>query len=254
MLSLDDWHERYSQQAGWTAGLRLYIFNQLQIDSKSRWLEVGCGTGAVLQHLPVSSHQDAGVCGLDIALPALRFCRRALPESLLVCGDAHKLPFASASFDVIVCHFLLLWLSNPEDAIAEMAAVARPGGYVVVLAEPDYGNRVDYPPPLEALGKLQTRALQDQGADPFIGRRLGRLLHQAGLQDIHVGVLGGEWRMGAPGTTWDVEWKVLTADLQDQVTPEQLAYFRSADQTAWENGERILFIPTFYGWGRPVRN
>jgi len=250
MLSLVDWHERYSQQAGWTAGLRRYIFNQLQIHSSSRWLEVGCGTGAVLQELPDPSHQDAGVYGLDIALPALHFCRKVLPESWLVCGDAHNLPFARASFDVIVCHFLLLWLKNPAKAIVEMAAVARPGGYVVVLAEPDYGSRVDFPPAMEALGKLQTGALQKQGADPFIGRRLGRILHQAGLQDIHMGVLGGEWRIGSPRSTWEGEWKVLTADLQDQVTPEQLVCFQAADRAAWENGERILFIPTFYGWGK----
>jgi SAM-dependent methyltransferase len=58
-------------------------------------------------------------------------------------ADRHTLPFQPV-FDVTFCHFLLLWVSNPEKVVAEMGRVTRPGGSVR-LAEPDYGGRIDYP-------------------------------------------------------------------------------------------------------------
>jgi hypothetical protein len=134
-----------------------------------------------------------------------------------------------------------------------MARVTRPGCAVLVLAEPDYGGRIDSPAELTILGKLQTEALRRQGADPETGRKLASLLRDAGLKDIEIGVLGGQWRGNTSVNNWQSEWEILANDLQDLLSAQELARLRVKDITARQSGERILFVPTFYAWGRVGR-
>ena len=131
-----------------------------------------------------------------------------------------------------------------------MRRVTKGGGWVLALAEPDYGGRIDYPIRFEEIGKLQTRALIDQGVDPMIGRRLRELFSQAGLIDIRAGVLGGEWMGSQSQEDLDSEWQTIAADLQHELSHEAIEGYRTADAEAWRSGTRILFIPTFYAIGR----
>jgi SAM-dependent methyltransferase len=50
-------------------------------------------------------------------------------------GDAHRLPFADNSFDVVTCQTVLIHLHEPLEALREMARVVKPGG-IVICAEP----------------------------------------------------------------------------------------------------------------------
>jgi SAM-dependent methyltransferase len=50
-------------------------------------------------------------------------------------GDAHRLPFADASFDVVTCQTVLIHVNDPVAALREMARVVKPGG-AVICAEP----------------------------------------------------------------------------------------------------------------------
>jgi SAM-dependent methyltransferase len=236
-----DWHTRYVQQAQWTAALRSYWLQQAGVSAASRVLEVGCGTGAVLAGLP---GQPVGV---DIDPAALAQAARNAPQARLARGNALRLPFPDGAFDVALAHFLLLWVKHPLQALAEMRRVVRPGGWVMALAEPDYGGRVDYPEAGAALGRLQTTALQAQGADPFIGRKLRALFVQAGLREVRGGVLGGEWGPTPDGA--QTEEAVLRADLEHAAAPEALDAWLAQDQAAWQQGERTLFVPTFYALG-----
>jgi hypothetical protein len=122
------------------------------------------------------------------------------------------------------------------------------------MAEPDYDGRIDYPQELSVLGEWQVEALRAQGANPHIGRRLASLLSQAGLVGIEAGVLGGEWSGPPSYAEWEQEWQVLRADVE--LLPEarqQRSLFdelQALDRRAWKRGERTLFVPTFYAWGR----
>jgi SAM-dependent methyltransferase len=252
-LSADDWHARFSQQAGWTRPARQYLFSRLGLKPGSRVLETGCGTGAVLVEL---EHAAAGgLHGLDIRLDYLQLAQQHTPAARLTAGDAHHLPYANDSFDAACCHFLLLWVSEPGQVVAELARVTRPDGAVLLMAEPDYGGRIDYPYELAILGKWQGQALSRAGANPQIGRRLSALLSRAGLVQVESGVLGGQWA-GAPSQgEWQLEWQVLRADLEQLpgLLPGRRAEIdalQEIDRQAWQRGERVLFVPTFYAWGR----
>jgi SAM-dependent methyltransferase len=252
-LSPEEWHSRFSQQAGWTSQLRRYLLDQLIPDGSLRMLEAGCGTGSVLAE--IEGDPASGLYGLDINQDHLRLAGQHAPRAHLTTGDVCCLPYTAGAFDAAICHYLLLWVNDPQQAVAEMARVVRPGGAVILMAEPDYGGRIDYPHELAVLGEWQTKSLRIQGANPLIGRRLAGLLSQAGLIQIESGALGGSWK-GAPGAhELELEWKVLRADLEQLpgVLPSrqaEIAALEATDHLAWSRGERVLFVPTFYACGR----
>jgi SAM-dependent methyltransferase len=105
-------------------------------------------------------------------------------------ADAYALPFGNGSFEVVYCSFLMLWLEDPVKAVKEMARVSR--GWVICLAEPDYGARIDHPPELESAGRALVRDLESLGADPFVGRKLRAIFSEAGLA-AEIGVHQGVW-------------------------------------------------------------
>jgi SAM-dependent methyltransferase len=247
-LTIEQWHERYTEQARWTASLREFIFKQINIGSAGAVLEVGCGTGAVLSSLP-----DSGKCirfGLDILLDPLLFARNSPTPSHYLCGDGVHLPFADASFDVTYCHYLLLWLASPLQVLQEMRRVTRPGGYVAALAEPDYSSRLDHPASFQLLGQLQNQALKQQGVDLTAGRKLPGLFSTTGLHDVQSGVSGFQREAGTLPDWFDSEWQIIEHDLQESLPLDQLMALRAQDKLAWLDGSRVLWVPTFYAFAR----
>ncbi|GAB4488501.1 MAG: hypothetical protein Fur0016_14270 [Anaerolineales bacterium] len=242
-----NWHIRYQQQARWTEPLRAYLFEKAGLAAARQILELGCGTGALLQSLPVKP--GAAIHGADWNLPAVIEASAHAPSACLLCADAHCLPYPNAAFDLTFCHYLLLWVKNPAQVLAEMRRVTRPGGAVLALAEPDYGARIDYPPALEPLGRRQTESLLRQGADPQMGRKLAGLFAGAGLRQVETGILGSEWR-NSTLIEQNLEWDVLQADLAGYLPAQDIEKMKELDETAWRTGQRVLFVPTFFAWGR----
>ncbi|HET8706213.1 MAG TPA: hypothetical protein VFM46_07930, partial [Pseudomonadales bacterium] len=139
--------------------------------------------------------------------------------------------------------------SNPAQILREMARVTRLGGAVLALAEPDYGGRIDFPAELATLGRWQAEALQAQGADPQMGRKLAGLFASAGIKDVETGVMGGEWRMPLHAEERAMEWAVLESDLTGHFPESDIQKLKELDITSTQSGARILFVPTFYAWG-----
>lgn len=240
-------HRRFLQQAGWTASLRAHLLSRAHWENAHAVLEVGCGTGAILQGLAAAGTKL--VAGVDINPARLAEARQAASRASLICADGLQLPFADRSFDLAVCHFYLLWVSDALLALQEMRRVTRPGGMVLALAEPDYTHRIDLPAGLERLGALQTRALRAQGADPGVGARLPSLFMRAGLRKVFSGLVGGEWTAGTVPDGWQEEWETLERDLKDCLPDEELKLLKKQDERAWQKGERVLYVPTFYAGG-----
>jgi SAM-dependent methyltransferase len=249
MLTIEDWHLRYLKQSTWTAQARKYCLSQINIPSGSRILEVGCGTGAITSS--IKSSIQTQIFGLDIQVKNALFAQKSDSESHFTCGDAFYLPYQSATFHVVYCHFLLMWIIDPIKVLLEMRRVVHSGGYILAFAEPDYGGRLDNPEDFSHIGQLQTQALQKKGADPYIGRRLSTLLVTVNLDEVHSGVLGGQWQ-AEPNLDSDLEfeWRVLKSDLVTQMTQIEWDKLIKKDIKARQMGVRILYIPTFYAWGK----
>jgi ubiquinone/menaquinone biosynthesis C-methylase UbiE len=240
-----NWHQRYVQQAGWTRELRNYLFDKAGLEKAKRVIEVGCGTGAVLADLST----PAMIHGLDLDRAALYECRLHAPGVVLTLGDGHSLPFSDESFDISFCHFLLLWVVNPLQAVSELKRVTRRGGSILALAEPDYSARIDQPGELAQLGQWQTESLERQGAHPSFGGQLAETFQKAGINLLETGPIQDQNRMRSAEERRQ-EWNVLEADLAGLVPAGEVQRLKSLDEKAWERGERILHVPTFFAWGK----
>ncbi len=248
MLSAHDWHTRYTQQAGWTRAMRHYIFRRLDLNIGKRVLELGCGTGAITTDL--SGTVDADVYGLDINYNFLELGHSVDRQTRYTCADANHLPFASDSFDAVVCHFFLLWIRDIPALFREIRRIIKTGGSIAALAEPDYGGRIDFPDSLYELGQWEAIALGSQGANPNIGRRLMAEFVSAGFEQVETGLMGGQWKPSFDKSAFDQEWKIIESDLTVMVSPARLQALRRMDEVAYRKGERILYVPTFFALGK----
>jgi ubiquinone/menaquinone biosynthesis C-methylase UbiE len=245
ILTAEEWHNRFTQQAGWTRELRAHLLKSFSFSARDNILEVGCGTGAILSQ----SNLPGKKYGLDINISYLFLAKQNLPDAYLTESDAHFLPFATNSFNLSLCHYFLLWVNSPFTVLQEMHRVTQPGGAIIAFAEPDYGGRIDYPHELDQLGNWQKQALQRQGANTCMGRQLTSLFHKVGLKNIQTGILGGRWSDSITQGELETEWKVIRNDLTGAIDANKLDELQKLDKRAWKKGERVLFVPTFYGIG-----
>ncbi len=97
-------------------------------------LEIGVGTGLTLPYFP----PDKRVVGVDLSEDMLQVAGRKVRERGLgaVTGlsvmDACRLGFPNESFDAVTAQFVITLVPSPEQALAEMDRVLRPGGEIVI--------------------------------------------------------------------------------------------------------------------------
>jgi SAM-dependent methyltransferase len=96
---------------------------------KGRVLDAACGTGRHTAFLVERGHD---VTGLDATPAMLDLAKERVPEARFVRGDLRRMPFASDSFDAVLCALALTHLPTLQPALGELARVVRPGGDVVL--------------------------------------------------------------------------------------------------------------------------
>jgi ubiquinone/menaquinone biosynthesis C-methylase UbiE len=98
-------------------------------------LETSVGTGLNFQYLP----REAKLTGLDLSPEMLANCaenlRRWKLEADLILGNAERLPFADASFDVVFHVGGINFFNDRARAIQEMIRVCKPGGHLLIADE-----------------------------------------------------------------------------------------------------------------------
>lgn len=99
-------------------------------------LDVATGPAGVA--LALRSATRSHVVGLDLTASMLERARsniegRGERDVHLVQGRAEELPFADNTFDAVTFSYLLRYVENPDDTLAELARVLRPGGMLASL-------------------------------------------------------------------------------------------------------------------------
>jgi SAM-dependent methyltransferase len=130
----DGFEGRAADWLAWarTAGFDAYwsyrdAFFALVPPPAGRTLEVGCGEGRVSRDLTVRGHR---VTALDASPTLLRAAAESDPASEYVLGTAEALPFADASFALVVAYNVLMDVADMPAAVAEAARVLEPGGHL----------------------------------------------------------------------------------------------------------------------------
>ncbi len=102
-------------------------------------LDAGCGQGELARAMLATAGGDLrSMVALDLSDAALAFVRRAAPEARRVLGQGERLPFASASFDIVLCSGNLEHFLDPERGARELARVCRADGTVWILLPNSY--------------------------------------------------------------------------------------------------------------------
>jgi SAM-dependent methyltransferase len=241
-LTLEEWDAQFARQAGWTRGTRTYLYRRANLLRAARVLDVGSGTGVVTEE--VAARTEGQVIGVDVDPEMVAFAQGRGGRAAYRHGDAHDLPFHGGWFDVVTCHFVLMWCHDPAKVAQEMVRVTRAGGTLLVCAEPDYGGRIDYPD--LPLGHWQGEALRREGADPWLGRKLRGLFALPAVREVDMGVIPGLWDLNTLRAEFDAEWALWERSLDGLVAPEEMARLKAADLAAIEAGARLAFMPVFY--------
>jgi phosphatidylethanolamine/phosphatidyl-N-methylethanolamine N-methyltransferase len=97
-------------------------------------LEIGVGTGLTLPYFTPGSN----VFGADLSFDMLKVAHRKVATQKLahvrglMVMDACRLGFGSECFDAVTAQFVITLVPNPEQALAEMDRVLKPGGEIVI--------------------------------------------------------------------------------------------------------------------------
>lgn len=124
-----DYDRRWSFYIGATIRETL---SRIDLQPDDRVLDVGCGTGVLLEGL---SNTISGtlLAGVDPSADMLAVARQRLDETVsLKQGCAEKLPFPDGAFDVVISTNALHCFRNPPGALLEMYRVLAPDGRIAI--------------------------------------------------------------------------------------------------------------------------
>ena len=95
-----------------------------------RFLEIGCGTGFVLQGIAAAS-PELELYASEVSARALPYAGRRVPRAQLFQMDARSIPYAD-HFDVIGMFDVLEHIQDDERVLSQVCRALRPGGGLMV--------------------------------------------------------------------------------------------------------------------------
>ena len=157
-----------------------------QLDSTSKILDCGVGTGAFSLALLDSIEQPAHVSGIDISYPMLTHAQRMLKHRCttldLRWGNIRHLPFADNSFDTVIFAHVLEHMAEPTETLREMVRVLKPGAPLIASV------------PRKGLGqRLISLYWHNRGYTPV---QMNAFLQAAGLKTV------GSFNYGTGWSRW----------------------------------------------------
>lgn len=130
---MDTWEDggTYDGYMGrWSRHLADEFVRWLGVPVGSRWIDVGCGTGALAEAIAQSASPES-VAGIDPSPGFIAAARMRVGDGAdLRVGDAQSLPFDDASFDAAASAIALNFVPDPGLAVRDMARVVAKGGVV----------------------------------------------------------------------------------------------------------------------------
>ena len=126
----------------WSRPVAQEFIHWLAIPENSRWLDVGCGTGALSQAILEMANPEK-VKGIDRSEGYVEFSRSRVsnPRAKFEVGNAQSLQVESSTYNVAVSGLVLNFVPRPDQMIAEMARAVRDNGMVALYVW-DYAGKM----------------------------------------------------------------------------------------------------------------
>ncbi|MDP9349961.1 MAG: class I SAM-dependent methyltransferase [Chloroflexota bacterium] len=134
--------EAYEPYVGrWSRIVAREFLAWLAVPPGGRWLDVGCGTGA-LSRIILEMASPSEVLGVDPSVEYVAYAEAHTPDphARFTVGDAQALPVLSTAYDAVVAGLVLNFVPDPAAAVAEMTRAARRSGGVVGAYVWDYAG------------------------------------------------------------------------------------------------------------------
>ena len=198
--------ERYVGR--WSRLVAREFVTWLDVASGARWLDVGCGSGALTETV-LAEAEPASIEGVDTseAFVAYAASRVTDPRASFAVADAQALDRPDAAYDAVASSLVLNFLPDPARGAAEMRRVVRPGGVVA-------GYVWDYAGEMQLMRRFWDAAaeLDPAAADLDEGRRMAGC-NPAGLEALFAGAGLEEVETRA------IDVPTVFADFDDYWTP-----------------------------------
>ncbi|NPD88362.1 MAG: methyltransferase domain-containing protein [Asgard group archaeon] len=172
------YYEEFVKEIHFSRSFRKQIYETIELKKAKRILEIGSRIGIISQELREFS--DAQITAIDADHLMIAEASDRVKGVEFFRSSEDKLTMRDESFDAVICHYFFIWKPKPFASLMEMIRVCKKGGYIVALAEPDYGGWIEHPN--LGLGEYHQKAIKQHGGNPNFGRSLQSIFSSAGLE------------------------------------------------------------------------
>ncbi len=129
-----DWDEMRALELP-AAAVEQALLDLLPVEGNGRLLDIGTGTGRMLELLAprVSAALGVDASRAMLALARARLAKPGLSHCAVRLADMYRLPLGDAGYDLVMLQMVLHHAEDPASVLAEAARVLRPGGSLVVV-------------------------------------------------------------------------------------------------------------------------
>jgi ubiquinone/menaquinone biosynthesis C-methylase UbiE len=186
------WTDRQQAQDTLLAPVSEILIDRAKAKAGERIVDVGCGCGATAIAFAQKVGPTGHVLGIDISAPMLARARQLAPSGMpvdFILGDATVYPFVSASFDLLVSRFGVMFFAEPAVSFANLRGALRPTGRLTFACWREPRDNPWIMMPLQAVYKHAPKLPQlgpdDPGPFAFASEaRVNRILGEAGFSKI----------------------------------------------------------------------
>ncbi len=214
--------------------------------TEGRYLDVGCGPGALTGELVIRLGAGA-VSAVDPSEPFLSAVRDRYPGVDVQCAPAEELPYSTGSFDGSLAQLVVHFMEDPVAGLCEMRRVTRPLGVVAACVWDHAGGSGPLSSFWEAARSLDP-GVDDESGRPGTRRGdLGRLFEAAGLVRIEEASVA----VSVEHVTFDDWWEPFTLGVGPAgsytatLGPDRLDRLR---QIAQDMHPDVPFVVTAQAW------
>ncbi len=226
------------------AALRERYFDRVELPSRGRIHELGCGTGAVCRAIASRPGFQGTIVGSDLSAILIEKAKKLSAEAKLQNiefyqadgqgSDAHE-----GQYDMVLAHTVISHVADPMAFLQEALRLTKPGGKVVIH-DGDYASMTFRTQNPELDDKMPGLFMKAIVANPYVMREMPRL-----LQGLNV-----EVTQAIADVVFEVGGGEFFSNFAKSYAPIAIAAgtVEEADATAWNQSiARALAENTFFG-------